>query len=157
MVALCDVKSSVLAITSGGKNPIGMYRRRSEEVFGIARYCLEGWRISPKRAGVSASFFVASLSLSKRVCLTSAIRLVSSGCCRILEGGASTSQKQERSIPLMYSTDPKKGRISCLIVGSDSRIEGLSPGSMRRYPPSLGILPNESSGAFEMGERRLNN
>ena len=66
----------------------------------MSRYVAFGWRISPKKVGVSASSLVVLRLLFLRCSRTPSTRFLTSGMCRISSDEASFSQRHQRSIAI---------------------------------------------------------
>src|SRR5205085_12260379 len=73
---------------------------------------------------------------------------------RMSEGGASTSHKHQRGIPLMNSSEPTKGRTYFFAVGFSAKNCCFSASERTKKPPSTCLLPFTTGGTSQIGVER---
>src|SRR5713226_2121706 len=102
----------------GSMKPIGMYRRRSDDTFGMTTKLLFGMFSTWNLVGLAASFRVGALLLAKRNLRTASTRFITSGICRSSFGSQSPSHRHHRSQPLRNSAEPSQRRNHFFDFGS---------------------------------------
>lgn len=130
-----------LTIVSGFTYEIGIYRRFSDDTFGITNILVSGCRISPNRVGVSASISVCGLLLFFRNSAVNRIRsIIIFDFCNSL-GDTPISQRHHRSFPLINSAPPTYLLIKFAFSGFSLSNSSTSDFSKIKCPLSIGILP----------------
>ena len=134
------INSKSLTIISSAKNPIGIYRLRSDDTFGTTIKA-SGLRCSLNNMGVSANFLRPSSGAFSLSCLQRAMRFITSGILRSSLGATPTSHKHQRFLLFIYSTAPINRRIYFSESGSafrkPSKSSSRRPLRLFRFCPQL--------------------